>query len=208
MAGVRLAGHVAQALRPPGYDPEVVYLVAVLQNLGRLLVQYHFPEEAEQIRQLMLPAPAPNGGPDLPGMSEEAASFAVLGADVEALGAAVARHWGLGDEVQHMVHRLAVGKPVRAPDSDADTLRIAASAANEAVDAMMRLPAARVGAAIVQVAQRYARVLQLTPRDVQEALQGARASLQTGAPMASLKRSVEGEGQAYGELPRAAARAG
>ena len=31
---VRLAGHVAQALRPAGYDPEAVYLVAVLQNLG------------------------------------------------------------------------------------------------------------------------------------------------------------------------------
>ena len=50
MERVRLAGHTAQALRPPGYDPEVVYLVAVLQNLGRLLVQYHFPDEAEQTR--------------------------------------------------------------------------------------------------------------------------------------------------------------
>jgi HD-like signal output (HDOD) protein len=193
MACVRLSGHVAQALRPPGYDPEVAYLVAVLQNLGRLLVQYHFPEEAEQIRQLMLPAPAANGAPDQPGMSEEAASFAVLGADIEALGAAVARHWGLGDEVQHMVRRLSVGKPVRTPDSDADMLRVVASAANEAVDAMTQLPAARIGAAIVQVAQRYARVLQLSPRDVQEALQGARASLQTGAPMAALKRSADGD---------------
>ncbi|MBX3604683.1 MAG: HDOD domain-containing protein [Piscinibacter sp.] len=205
MACVRLAGHVAQALRPPGYDPEVAYLVAVLQNLGRLLVHYHFPEEAEQIRQLMLPVPGSNGGADLPGMSEEAASFAVLGADVEALGAAVARHWGLGDEVQHMVRRLAAGKPVRAPDSDADMLRVVASAANEAVDAMTRLPAAKIGPAIVQVAQRYARTLQLSPRDVQEALQGARASLQTGAPMAALKRSAEAEAEAGDP---AAARAG
>ena len=62
MDRVRLAGHAAQALRPPGYDPEVVYLVAVLQNLGRLLVQYHFPEEAEQIRQLMQPAPPAAAG--------------------------------------------------------------------------------------------------------------------------------------------------
>ncbi|HJV61951.1 MAG TPA: HDOD domain-containing protein, partial [Albitalea sp.] len=49
----RLAGHVAQVLCPAGYDPEVIYLVAVLQNLGRLLVQYHFPDEAEQVWQLM-----------------------------------------------------------------------------------------------------------------------------------------------------------
>ncbi len=127
---VRLAGHAAQALRPPGYDPEVVYLVAVMQNLGRLLVQYHFPEEAEQIRQLMQPVPPsrPEGSAH-PGLSEEAASYAVLGVDTESLGAAVARHWGLGDEVQHMIRRLPVGKPVRHPDSDADMLRAAASAA-------------------------------------------------------------------------------
>ena len=56
---VRLAGHTAQALRPAGYDAEVVFLVAVLQNLGRLLVQYHFADEAEQIWQLMRPSPPP-----------------------------------------------------------------------------------------------------------------------------------------------------
>ena len=57
-------------------------------------------------------------------MSEEAASFAVLGVDIESLGAAVARHWGLGDEVLHMIRRLPVDKPVRTPDSDADMLRV------------------------------------------------------------------------------------
>ncbi len=101
---VRLAGHLAQALRPPGYDPEVMFLVATLQNLGRLLVQYHFPDEAEQIWQLMRPAPPPAGSepgtPEQPGLSEAAASFAVLGVGTEDLGAAVARHWGLGEEMQ------------------------------------------------------------------------------------------------------------
>jgi non-specific serine/threonine protein kinase len=188
---VRLAGHAAQALRPPGYDAEVVFLVAVLQNLGRLLVQYHFPEEAEQIRQLMQPVPSTQpGGAEHPGLGEESASYAVLGADIEALGAAVARHWGLGDEVQHMIRRLPVNKPVRHPDSDADMLRAAASAANEAVDAMTRLPAAKIPAAITQVSQRYARVLELSPREVQEALQGARASLQSGTAAAAMPRTA------------------
>ena len=59
---VRLAGHVAQALRPAGYDGEVVYLVAVLQNLGRLLLRYHFADEAEQIVQLMQPCRAARRG--------------------------------------------------------------------------------------------------------------------------------------------------
>ncbi|TXH52078.1 MAG: serine/threonine protein kinase [Burkholderiaceae bacterium] len=188
---VRLAGHAAQALRPPGYDPEVVFLVAVMQNLGRLLVQYHFPDESEQIRVLMQPVPpAKPDAPSHPGLSEEAASFAVLGVDIESLGAAVARHWGLGDEVQHMIRRLPVGKPVRHPDNDSDMLRAAASAANEAVDAMTRLPAAKIPAAIVQVSQRYARVLELSPRELQEALQGARASLQSGTAAAAMPRTA------------------
>ena len=51
-AGKR-AGRVAQALRPAGYDAEVVHLVTLLQNLGRLIVGYHFPDELQQIRRLM-----------------------------------------------------------------------------------------------------------------------------------------------------------
>ena len=60
MDRVRLAGHVAQALRPAGYDPEVVFLVAVMQNFGRLLVRYHFADEAEQIERLMRPIATPD----------------------------------------------------------------------------------------------------------------------------------------------------
>ena len=33
----------------------------MLQNLGRLLLRYHFADEAEQIRQLMQPVPAGRG---------------------------------------------------------------------------------------------------------------------------------------------------
>jgi len=181
---VRLAGLTAQRLRPPGYDPEVVYLVTVLQNLGRLLVRYHFPDEAEQIRQLMLPAPPGPGaepGKPQPGMTESVASFAVLGVDTDALGLAVIRHWGLGDEVLHMGERIALDRPVLTPDGDADTLRITACAANEAVDAMATpgVPSLKV-MALNKVAQRYARVLDVGTKDLQEALQDARSMLQNG----------------------------
>jgi eukaryotic-like serine/threonine-protein kinase len=184
----RLAGHTAQVLCPAGYDPEVVFLVAVLQNLGRLLVQYHFSDEAEQIWQLMRPVPPPAhadpGTPDQPGMSEEGASYAVLGVDIESLGAAVARHWGLGEDVQHMIHRLPRDRAARTPDSDADTLRTAASAANDAVDAATLLPALRMAQGLGVVAQRYARALEIGARELQEALQAARVALRTGRRVA------------------------
>ena len=192
---VRLAGFTAQALRPAGYDPEVVYLIVVLQNLGRLLVQYHFPDEADQIHQLTQPAPPPPnaepGTPDLPGMGEEAAANAVLGADLDSLRTAVVRHWGLGDDVLQMIRRLPVVKAVRTPDDDGEMLRATASAANELADAILLKPPQRAAAAVAQVAVRYARVLKITGRDVREALQGARIALRDGSPVAASTRPAE-----------------
>ena len=170
MARCKRAGRVAMALRPAGYDAEVVYLVAMLQNLGRLMVHYHFPEDVQQIWRLMQPGPPPREGePEEPGMSEEHASFAVLGADIEAIGAAVARLWGLGDGVLGMIRRHSATTTVHMPDSDDAILRCTASCANEALDAL-DLPAQRVGAALVRVAQRYGRALAITQRDLQAAL--------------------------------------
>jgi non-specific serine/threonine protein kinase len=168
---VKRAARVAQALRPAGYDAEVVYLVTLLQNLGRLAVQYHFPDEAHQIRRLMKPAPnAKEGEPDEPGMSEEGAAFAVLGTDLDTLGVAVARHWGLDAAVQHMVRRVAAGAPVRSADNDDDILRLTSSCANEAVDALMQ-PAPAVQAALQRVVQRYGRSLGLGLKELQLALE-------------------------------------
>ena len=180
---VRLAGHLAQALRPPGYDAEVVYLIAVLQNLGRLLLRYHFAEEAEQIRQLMQPIPASRGESDAaaaeqPGLSEELAAFAVLGVDGDAFGSAAAKQWGLGEDILHMIRRLPSQAPVRKPDSDGELLRIVASAANEAVDAL-DLPAAKVAVALNRVVGRYAKVLRIDTRILRDALQEARDTLKS-----------------------------
>ena len=181
MDRVRLAGHVAQALRPAGYDPEVVFLVALLQNLGRLLARYHFPDEAEQVEQLMRPGPATPGaegaGQEPSGMSEDAAGFAVLGVDLPTLGLAVARKWGFAEDVLRMIRRLPVDAPVRKPDDDAEMLRILASAANEAVDAVTLLPPARVAGALHRVGERYGRILKLGARSIPDALGEAREVL-------------------------------
>jgi non-specific serine/threonine protein kinase len=167
---VKRAGMVARALQPAGYDPEVVVLITALQNLGWLVVQYHFPDEASQIRRLMQPVPAEKPDqPDEQGMTPEAASFAVLGIDIEALGAAVMRHWGLDDSVQHMVRRAPATGAIRHPDSDGDMLRLVASCANDAIDATS-LPARQSIAALQRVAQRYGRALDIDLKDLQDAL--------------------------------------
>jgi HD-like signal output (HDOD) protein len=164
------AAQLAQALRPAGYDAEVVQLVTLLQNLGRLITGYHFPDELQQIQRLMLPAPAARSGePDEPGMSEQAASYAVLGADIEAIGAAVARFWGLDDTVLHLIRRMPLGTPPRSVDNDDDMLRTVASCSNETVDALALTGAPRQ-AALRRVAQRYGRALKLSLRDLLDML--------------------------------------
>ncbi|MBE7418192.1 MAG: HDOD domain-containing protein [Ideonella sp.] len=161
---------IAQLLRPPSYDAEVVYLIALLQNVGRLVVAYHFPEEAAQIERLMQSAPASEpGGTEEPGMSEEGAALAVLGVTVEALGNAVARHWGLDESVLRMLQRFGTGAAVRAIENDDEMLRALACCANEVVDA---LASPHSAAALQRVAQRYGRALDLTLRDLQLAAQG------------------------------------
>ena len=166
------AGRLAMMLRPAGYDGEVVYLITLLQNLGQLVVHYHFADEAQQIHRLVQPGPAlREGEAEEPGMSEEAAAHAVLGTDIEAMGVAVARHWGLDDTVLHMIRRQPMTTAVRSVDNDDDMLRTVASCANEAVDALAQ-PAARINAALHRVVQRYGRVLDLSLRDLQAALQG------------------------------------
>ena len=193
---VRLAGHTAQALRPAGYDAQVVYLIAALQNLGRLMLRYHFADEAEQIQQLATPSSANReaGISEQPGLSEEAAAFAVLGIDIESLGTAVARHWGLGDDVMHMARRLPPQAPVHKPDSDAEMLRLTASAANDAVDAAGVAGGTRAAEAIGRVVQRYGRALGFNTRDLNDALQAGRDALRRGAP-----RPVARRGDAPGD---------
>ena len=189
---VRLAGHIAQALRPAGYDPEVVYLITVLQNLGRLLLRYHFADEAQQIHQLMQPSPGNRvaGTSEQPGLSEEAAAFAVLGVGIESLGSTTARYWGLSDEVLHMARRLPTDAPVRKPEGNGDTLRITASAASEVVDAFSLLPTTRVPAALSLVTQRYARALGFDTRDLVNAFLAAPQALRAGLPLPDSQRRM------------------
>jgi non-specific serine/threonine protein kinase len=172
MARVRRAGRVAVSIRPAGYDVEVVYLVTLLQNLGRLVVQYHFADEAAQIRRLTQAAPGEPGHNEEPGMNEHSASMAVLGVDLEAIGNAVARWWGLDETVLHMMRRHSLATAVRHPENDDEFIRVTTSCANEAVEAV-GLPAAQALVALQAVVHRYGRVLNLSLRDLQAILQGA-----------------------------------
>ena len=165
------------------------------------MLRYHFADEAEQIEQLMRanPADRATGSAEQPGLSEQAAAYAVIGVDIESLGNVVAKQWGLGDDVMYMARRLPPDAPVRKPDSDAEVLRLTASAANEAVDAITLLSGPRAATAINQIATRYARALSISGRDLHEALQAAREALRKGTVAAATARTAGAESESEAE---------
>jgi HD-like signal output (HDOD) protein len=169
-----LAGHVAEFLSPAGLDAESALLAAQLQHLGRLLILYHFPDEAAQIAQLMQHTPpATPEEQEVPGLSEDAAAMAVLGVDLAPLAAAVGRHWGLGEALQQVMRPLPTAQAVRTPDDVDGWVRLVASCANETLD-ISRLSPQKQARALAAVAARYQKVLDTTPESLRDALVQAR----------------------------------
>lgn len=173
----RLAAHMARILCPADMDGEAAYLVALLQQLGWLLARYHFADEAGQIARLVHP-----DAEGVPGMDETAAACAVLGVDLDSLGQAVARHWGLGETLQQAMRRHPLDAAVRPPEAREDMLRLLASAAGEAV-AAAALPqprprgSAKPVSPFARVTQRYQRALHLGSTELADAYAEARRTV-------------------------------
>jgi hypothetical protein len=171
MERCRCAGRVGRFLRPQGYDTEVVYLVTVLQNLARLALQYHMPEQAAQIRALMNLEPLGHGtiDPETVGIGEDMAAYSVIGIDLGTLNVAIGRLLGLGNDTLAALTRIPPKSAVQVGRSDEDVLRITASCANEAIDAL-ELPPERAALALSSIVSRYSRGMRLNVRDLKDAL--------------------------------------
>jgi eukaryotic-like serine/threonine-protein kinase len=192
MAG-SLAGELCGAQR----EGEEAFIGAMFQNLGRLLTEFYFPEEARQIRGLVTAAGA-KGTPNAARTAnhEHAASINVLGLSFEELGLGVAKTWGLPDGLQRCMRRPKGEPPSRACDK-ADRSHWVAMAANEVTDALMKAEPGRASASIAAVAERYTKALGLSVRDVQaatvlaqqrlsELAQAMSLQVQPGSPMRRL----------------------
>lgn len=119
-ARCRVAGRTAARLCPTQAEEEESYIAALLQNLGRVLVQHHLPDEAAQVRQLARSH----------GHSEDQAARAVLGLSFDDLGVAVGRTWGLPEELLRVMRPPAPGTPVRAPERRSDWFRLLGGVGN------------------------------------------------------------------------------
>ncbi len=176
-----MAGTLAEELCPGSMAQhgviEEAFLGAMFQNLGRLLAEFYFPEEAEQVRRLVRPGVVPARSTPKPPVPEAAASVSVLGLSYEELGLGVARHWGLPDTLQRCM-RAATGTPPSQPPSAApERLRWLASAANEIADTLLHHEPEDATRKLAELAERHARAIGVPARELIAAVGRSRGRL-------------------------------
>jgi serine/threonine protein kinase len=117
-----LAGILAKEIgaKTAARDVEQVFICSMFHNLGRMLSQYYFPEESEQIKRLIDQKPS----------TEESASLQVLGISFEDLGIGIAHTWGFPSLIVNSMRKMPPGS-VRKSGNPEERLRILSAFSNE-----------------------------------------------------------------------------
>jgi len=164
-----MAGSIAAELCPVVRDSEEAFIGSMFQSLGRLLVQFYFPEEAAQIRNLVRSTREP--------MTESAAAVSVLGLNFEDLGVGVAKAWGLPDGIQRCMRKPSGSPPATAPAVSTERIRWVALASNEIADVLLHSDPKHVDARIEEVTDKYARAMGSNSRAMHAATAKARQKM-------------------------------
>ena len=164
-----MAGSISGELCPGSGESEEAFIGAMFQNLGRLLVQFYFPEEASQIRKMVLSTREP--------MIEATASQQVLGLTFEDLGLGIAKAWGLPQSMQRCMRKPTGVVPSKAPTDADERMRWIALASNEIADVLLRSTPKDVEARVQAVTRKYVSALGVGSKAMQDATVVARQKL-------------------------------
>ncbi len=143
-------------------DVEQVFICALFHNLGRLLAQYYFPEEAEDVRRLV----------ERKQCAEAEAAQQVLGISFAEMGVAIARQWGFPPLIVNSMRALPPG-PLRAAGTPEEKLQSLAGLANEIADLIAAAPPAERDAGMQRIVERFAEAVPLDRPGLDEAIRKA-----------------------------------
>jgi serine/threonine protein kinase len=164
-----LAGTIGAEMCAGSKEAEEAFIGSMFQNMGRLLTQFYFPEEAAQVRSLLLS--------EKPAISEMSASQRVLGLSFESLGLGIAKAWGLPESIQRCMIRPADGPPGSRSADGAERMRWVASASNEIADVLLTHESNAADAHVARIARRYAQALGSSEKQVYAVVQLAKTKL-------------------------------
>mgnify|MGYP001431507145 CR=1 FL=1 len=143
-------------------DLEQTFICSLFHSLGRLLAQFYFPDESEEIRRIM----------EQKGSREDAAALQVLGISFEDMGIAVARQWGFPPLIVGSMRRLPSG-PVKKAVTQEDRLRLLSGFSNELCDVIAQATPEARDREMKKTMARFADAVSLDLKDVQQTVQRA-----------------------------------
>ncbi|HEX5356980.1 MAG TPA: HDOD domain-containing protein [Aquabacterium sp.] len=166
-----MAGTLASELSRTSKEAEDAYLGALFRNLGRMLVSYYLPDDAEQIRLIMA------GKDGEPPMTEVQAAQKVLGVPLDKLADKVGKMWGLPDGLRACMAQPSGTVPKQSLAARPERVWWMASLANAAADGMLEVEPGQLGDLLTDLSTTYAKALDLSPHALQDAASRARKRL-------------------------------
>jgi serine/threonine protein kinase len=164
-----LAGTIGAEMCTNAHEAEEAFIGSMFQSMGRLLTQFYFPEEAQQVRNLMQS--------ERPAITEAAASTRVLGLSFESLGIGIAKAWGLPENIQKCM-RLPVGSPpTRLPTDSSERMRWVALASNEIADVLLKYEPEEAAPHVALVARKYAQAVGSSEKHTAAIVEQAKSKL-------------------------------
>ena len=161
---------------------EEVFLGALFQGLGPMLLACFFPKEAAELQALVAQDP------------KHAAQFErqILGAEMEQLSQEVARSWNFPDKILRIMQAQTDPLPARLPHDPVQSMRWLATMANQAAQQLLSHDDApeRSHAQMDQICRRYARVLHQPVEQMQEAVSKACRELHTIGSVIGMPKSA------------------
>ncbi len=167
--GALMAGSMASALAPSPRHTEEAFIGGMFHNLGRLLTAYYFPEEAQQVRNILATSEHPQ--------SEAAVTVGVLGLSYEALGLGVAKSWGLPNVLQQCMKKPQGLPPLRQPSPVEERMYWSVVVGSEMADLLRHASVAQLPKRLHALAQRYGKVLGMNAAEIHSASAQARQKL-------------------------------
>ncbi|MFO1191450.1 MAG: HDOD domain-containing protein [Rhodoferax sp.] len=164
-----LAGSIAGELCSMAREREEAFIAAMFQNLGRMLAEFYFPEEAREIRGLLHTSRPP--------LTEAQAAVQVLGVDYETLALGVGKAWGLPDTIQRCM-RKPTGTPPAKPVTDPfERMRWMAAASNDLADVMLHGADPELDQKLDHCGRAHARALGFSAEEMASNIQAGRQKL-------------------------------
>ncbi len=157
-----LAGILAKDIgeKSSARDVEQVFICSMFNNLGRLLSQYYFPDETDEIKRVIEQKPC----------SEEAATVQVLGISYEDLGIGIARTWGFPNLIVNSMRKLPPGS-IRKANTVEERMRIMSSFSNELCSMISDVEPEQRQQALRKVTARYGENIALSEQALRDTME-------------------------------------